>query len=55
MTETNKKQFRVRRWMKICGGVVIALALVLVLLPFGVKYYIADLLINSGADSVTIE
>ncbi|GAB6192998.1 DUF748 domain-containing protein [Desulfocastanea catecholica] len=55
MTETNKKPFRVRRWMKISGGVVVALALLLVLLPFGVKYYLADLLIKSGADAVTIE
>lgn len=55
MTEMKIKQVRVKRWMKICGGVVVAFALFFLLLPFGVKYYLADWLEKNGADSATIE
>lgn len=54
MTETKKKQFRVKRWMKILGGVVVTLVLLLLLLPLGTKYYLADWLEKNGADSATI-
>ncbi|MGB3226046.1 MAG: DUF748 domain-containing protein [Desulforhopalus sp.] len=48
------KQFRLKRWMKICGGVVLALILFFLLLPVGAKYYLADWLEKNGADSATI-
>ncbi len=41
--------------MKLCGGVVVAFALFFLLLPFGVKYYLADWLEKNGADRATIE
>ena len=44
-----------KRWVKICGGVVAAIALFLLLLPLGVKYYLADWLEKNGADKATIE
>lgn len=55
MTEKKIKKVRVKRWMKVCGGIVGAIALFLLLLPFGVKYYLADWLEKNGADSATIE
>ena len=48
------KQFRIKRWMKICGSVAFALILFFLLLPVGAKYYLADWLEKNGADSATI-
>jgi hypothetical protein len=48
------KQLRPKRWMKICGGVALGLILFFLLLPVGVKYYLADWLEKNGADSATI-
>lgn len=48
------KQLRLKRWMKICGGVALALILFFLLLPVGAKYYLADWLEKNGADSATI-
>jgi hypothetical protein len=55
MTEKKIKQVRVKRWMKICGGVVVAIALFFLLLPLGIKYYLADWLEKNGAESATID
>ncbi len=55
MTETKIKKVRVKRWMKIVGGLVAALVLFFLLVPVGAKYYIADWLKKNGADNVTIE
>ncbi len=55
MTAMNFKQFRMKRWMKICIGVVVAVALFFLLLPFGMKYYLTDWLVKNGADQATIE
>ncbi len=55
MTETKTKKFRVKRWMKICGGVVVTIVLFFLLLPFGIKYYLADWLVKNGADSATVK
>jgi hypothetical protein len=55
MTEKKTKQVRVKRWMKICGGMVVAIALFFLLMPFGVKYYLTDWLEKNGADSATIQ
>jgi hypothetical protein len=48
------KQFRLKRWMKICGSVALGLILFFLLLPVGAKYYLADWLEKNGADSATI-
>lgn len=48
------KQFRLKRWMKICGSLVLVLILFFLLLPVGAKYYLADWLEKNGADSATI-
>jgi len=55
MSEKKIKKVRVKRWMKICGGIVVAIALFFLLLPLGVKYYLADWLEKNGADNATIE
>ena len=55
MTEKKTKQGRVKRWMKICGGMVVAIVLFFLLMPFGVKFYLADWLEKNGADSATIQ
>ena len=55
MTEKKTKKVRVKRWMKICAGLVMALILFFLLLPVGVKYYVSDWLEKNGADSATIE
>jgi hypothetical protein len=55
MTAMKIKQVLMKRWVKICGGVVAAIALFLLLLPLGVKYYLADWLEKNGADKATIE
>lgn len=55
MTEKKTKQVRVKRWMKICGGMVVAIVLFFLLMPFGVKFYLADWLEKNGADSATIQ
>ncbi len=48
------KQLLAKRWVKIAGGVVVALVLFFLLLPLGVKYYLTDWLLKNGADSATI-
>jgi hypothetical protein len=48
------KRLRLKRWMKICGSVALALILFFLLLPVGAKYYLADWLEKNGADSATI-
>lgn len=48
------KQILNRRITKIIGGTVLALALFLLLVPVGAKYYLADWLEKNGADSATI-
>ena len=55
MTEAKTKKFRVKRWMKICGGVFVTIVLFFLLLPFGVKYYLADWLVKNGADSAVVK
>lgn len=49
------KQILARRWAKICAGVIVALALFFLLLPFGIKYYLADWLKKNGAENAVIE
>ncbi len=49
------KQFRMKRWMKICIGVIVAVVLFFLLLPFGLKYYLTDWLVKNGADRAVIE
>ncbi len=55
MTEAKTKKFQVKRWMKICGGVFAAIVLFFLLLPFGMKYYLADWLEKNGADSAVVK
>ncbi|MGB3209194.1 MAG: DUF748 domain-containing protein [Desulforhopalus sp.] len=49
------KQIQVKRWMKICGGVVVFIVLLFLLFPVGAKYYLVDWLEKNGADSATIQ
>jgi len=55
MPTIKMKQILTKRWVKVCSGVIVAFALFFLLLPLGVKYYLADWLQKNGADSATIE
>ncbi|MFW2365250.1 MAG: DUF748 domain-containing protein [Desulforhopalus sp.] len=56
---SSQKSTRVRfiktRWFKISAGIIAAVALILLLLPFGAKYYLVGWLEDNGADRAVIE
>ena len=54
-TVTTFKHILAWRWVKILGGLVVALILFFLLLPVGIKYYLSDWLVKNGADSATIK
>lgn len=53
--KTTRMRFINKRWIKITAGITAAIALVLLLLPLGAKYYLVKWLEENGADSAAIE
>lgn len=49
------RKLKQKRWVKICGGLLAAVVLLLLLLPVGAKYYLVDWLEKNGAESATIK
>jgi len=50
-----KKGFFYKRWVRVCGGVLLTLPLLFMLAMYGVKSYLVDWLTKNGADSASIE
>ncbi len=53
--KTTVKHFLGKKWLRVSGIFFLILILALFLVPIGVKYYLADWLVKSGADSASIE
>lgn len=50
-----KKGFFYKRWVRVCGGVLLTFPLLFMLAMFGLKSYLVDWLTKNGADSASIE
>ena len=53
--KTTRVRFINKRWVKISATVAAVVCFLLLLLPFGAKYYLVQWLENNGADSAVIE
>ena len=51
----SKKGFFYKRWVRVCGGILLTLPLLFMLAMYGVKSYLIDWFTENGADSASIE
>jgi len=49
------KGFFYKRWVRVCGGILLTLPLLFMLAMYGVKSYLVDWFTKNGADSASIE
>ena len=50
-----QKGFFYKRWVRVCGGILLTLPLLFMLALYGVKFYLVDWFTKNGADSASIE